>query len=541
MPVLRQTKRGARMSARIFLRALAAPACLLVPHPSIAQEAGLRGEISEAATRGQLLEQNPLALLTPLTVDLPPARSAVSDVPDETQPWLSSGAPASGPVREIRQAAAGLPQESDRPKARPQPRIDETTTAAAPYAAAGYADEGANQRTGRENIREGPIENRPGKPQDNPFAPVGIRAGSFDLTLRLDQGLTATSNVDSSPNGSASVLSESALRLHAVSDWSRHAAAFSAYGILRKSVSGASLSEGEGGAAALLNLDLGAADAARAAVEYAVRPEPATSPVTTPGAEPLQHSLLGSLAWERNAGKLRLGIGGSANREAYSNVELSGGGVQSQRDRNWTLALLSIRTGYEVSPAITPFLQAEAGRRFYDLGVDSNGYERSGNRYGLRAGIELDLGEKLSGEFSAGWLEQRFDDARLATIDALDVNASLIWSPIRGAAVALSGYTAVEGATAPGESGSVLYSGLLSMTRQMRADLTASMAFGVEWRDYAASSDREYEVSAEAAATWWLSRYVGLSGRLRHESFRSSLPERDSQTTSAYLGVTVQR
>ena len=117
-----------------------------------------------------------------------------------------------------------------------------------------------------------------------------------------------------------------------------------------------------------------------------------------------------------------------------------------------------LRAGYEISPAITPFVEAEFGRRIYTCDVDSNGFERSSDRDSARApALELDLTEKLTGEFSAGWLREMFDDDRLAGISGPTVNADLDWSPERGTTIGLHRQTTVEGTTTAGESGSTSF------------------------------------------------------------------------------------
>ena len=90
-----------------------------------------------------------------------------------------------------------------------------------------------------------------------------------------------------------------------------------------------------------------------------------------------------------------------------------------------TLAGVVLRTGYEISPALTPFVELEYGQRFYDIDVDSNGFDRAATVAGARAGLELDLGEKLSGEFSGGWINEDLADPRLASISGPSVNADL--------------------------------------------------------------------------------------------------------------------
>ncbi len=404
-------------------------------------------------------------------------------------------------------------------------------------------DQDANTSAEVLNGRVEAIETRDLETEEAPYAPLGLRLGTFDVTATLDQGVRWTSNVDSSPGSEEGWLSETQLRLNAASDWSRHAARASLYGTFLKSVSGADYSQAQGGLDAALDLDLGSGYAATAGFAYTLRPETASSPVVIVGtaSQPLQHGLTGTLGLRKDIGKLRLSATGLLDREFYSDAELSGGGTLSQEERNATLASVALRVGYEVAPALVPFVETEIGRRFYDLEIDSSGFARSADRLAVRGGAAFDFGEKLSGEISAGWLRETFDDTRLAPVAGPAVDARLAWSPVRGTTVTLTGSTTVEGTTSAGESGSILYSGGLALSREARANLLLEASIGADWRDYVGTSDTERALRAEAGATWWFNRYAGINGRLRHETFTSTLPNRDWQASSVYLGLRLQR
>src|SRR5690606_29478480 len=103
---------------------------------------------------------------------------------------------------------------------------------------------------------------------------------------------------------------------------------------------------------------------------------------------------------------------------------------------------------------------------------------------------------------------ERPDDSRLDPISGLSVSGNLSWSPQRGTTVALAAATAVETATAPGVTGSLLYSGTLSLRRQMRANLTGELAAGIDWRDYSGGG-HDLILRGEASLTWWMNRYAG--------------------------------
>lgn len=417
---------------------------------------------------------------------------------------------------------------------------DLTNARVAPFTS---EDDDRNPRAPRDNVRTGAIEAQPRATEDNPYAPLGLRAGTFVFTPTLEQGVSWSSNASSSPNGRSAVMSETGLRLNGVSDWSRHSLSLQADGTYRKSISGEPIDELEGGARGDLRLDLGNGFAGQLGLGYRLRPESASAPDAIEGvsSRPLRHTFTGTAGISREMGKLMLGLTGDVTRSIYGDAELIGGGTLSQKDRNSTLATVALRAGYEISPALRPFVEGEIGRRIYDNKIDAAGYERSADRYGLRAGVEFDMDEKLRGELSAGWLTERPDDDRLASISAPTIAGNLIWSPMRGTTVELSGSTTVESTSRVGETGSVLYSGSVAVSRELRANLTGRALVGLDWRDYSGTSDNELVLRGEASLTWWMNRYAGVTGRARHEIQRSSVADRDYDATSFYLGMTFQR
>lgn len=395
----------------------------------------------------------------------------------------------------------------------------------------------------REAERVEAIEEIDRDPEEDPYAPLGLRLGTVTLLPSIEQGLRWTSNAYSQPQARSSLLSETNLRLGMRSDWSRHAGELNAFGSFRRSLSGATVSEKEGGIDGNLRIDF--ADDLRGIVQggYTLRPESATSPslIGDVANRPSTQDLTGTLGLEKDVGKMRFSIRGSLDRTIYGDAELAGGGTVSQSDRNSTLALARLRAGYEISPALIPFIEAEFGRRYYDQEVDNLGYRRSANRLGAKAGAQIDLGEKLSGEIAAGFLTEKLDDSRLGSVTGAVLDANLVWSPVRETTIRLGASSTVETATSAGEAGSLVHSASLSAERRLRANLTGNLNFGASLRDYAGSDATDLTLSAEAGLTWWLNRYAGLSGSLRHETFKAADSSRDYRTNSVFLGVTVRR
>src|SRR5690606_23918997 len=131
----------------------------------------------------------------------------------------------------------------------------------------------------------------------------------------------------------------------------------------RKSLSGEHINEIEGGVNGELRLDLGYDLDATATAGYRVREESASSPSAIAGVEdrPLRHTFNCSHGLARDVGKMRVGLTGDCVRNIYDDATLTDGTSVSQADRDSTLATAKLRLGYEMSPALRPFIEAEAG------------------------------------------------------------------------------------------------------------------------------------------------------------------------------------
>lgn len=399
------------------------------------------------------------------------------------------------------------------------------------------------ERTARDNLPEPAIERRTIRPDPEPFAPLGIRAGTVTLRPSISTGLRATTNADGSSDGSGALLSETRLRARATTDWSRHSAFLDFDGIYDKTISGEEYSAPNVGLRGGFQLDLGERTTVKGEAGYRYRQEDPSDPTTIVGTSnrPAVQELDGSLGVRHEFGKFFADVKGNIDRTTYGDAEFSDGSVVSQEDRNNTFASVALRGGFEMSPAIKPFVEVELGKLMYDEAVDSNGFRRSGPRTGLRGGVEMDFGEKLSGEFALGYLRQDIDDERLAAVDGLSVDGAIKWSPQRGTDVSLGLLTRVEGATAPGDSGSIFYEGTLGIKRQVRSNLDVNATLIASLRDNKDGSGWDKGFGAEIGATYWFNRFFGLDVSARHEFTHSEVDTRQTEETSIFMGLTLQR
>ena len=380
--------------------------------------------------------------------------------------------------------------------------------------------------------------------EDNPFNAPGIRAGSMILRPTLDQGIEYSTNGNSTPGGSDSVLSVTTLGVTAESEWRRGSLGFTGSGTWRETLSGAPVDQPELNLGMTMSQPIGRDWQWDGALRYSLQREAAVEaadPNDTLIGRPLAQAYGATLGVSRIDGSLRPGFEIDIARTNYGNGVNANGLAVSQRDRDQTAFRGTARLGYAISPALTPFVALSATRTLMDVGTDRGGINRNSTQLRGTVGVDINLSEKLSGSLSAGYVALLNDDARITDLGGFAGAASLAWSPIRGTTVNASFETTVEPGTANNESAVFVHSGTIGLTHALSQRFSVTGTLGGQWRDAKGSGRHDQTLSAELAGTWYLNRYMGVTGRARHAMVTSSQPGRASDTTTLYLGMRLQR
>jgi hypothetical protein len=371
----------------------------------------------------------------------------------------------------------------------------------------------------------------------------GIPIGTFVLRPSVTQSINTETTKDGNTRQQRAFLETDAAAT-LTSDWGRHQLSVTSEGAWQRNISG----EGEEQPSFKINgdlrLDLSSETVAHLTGGYNFYREDTDDPNAIAGAtqqSDVQEFSAGA-SIQRDFGILRSTTALALTRSVYSDATLANGTTVTLSDRNQTTGTLRGRVGYELSPALIPFIEATIGRTLYDETRDSAGYERSGHSYGAKAGVEVDLGEKLKGEVGVGYEMADFEDSRLSSIDTATLDASLLWSPIRGTDVNLDLQTSIQPSTTAGESGYVSHALTTTVTQQLRDNLVGTMIGGVTWRDYPSDStiNDELVYTAATGLTWNINRYLDLTSTLGYElTARKEGP--DSQQWRAGVGLKLKR
>ncbi|NTJ44015.1 outer membrane beta-barrel protein [Agrobacterium larrymoorei] len=381
-------------------------------------------------------------------------------------------------------------------------------------------DEAVEPVDTRENTFETTVDGGENLFIDDGTAP-GIRIGT--LTLRPSISQTLNHESKSFPNTSTRRnYMTTGIRGTLTSDWARHALTVTGEGAYQRNLGGSS--EGEQPSvnlAADLRLDLSDGTQANLTAGYAFSREDTNDPnaITNATVQGGEHIFSAGASIERNLGILKALAALDLSRTVYTDAKGANGQSISLADRDRYGANLRGRLGYELSPALVPFLEVTAGLSNYDQTRDNTGYARSSQSYGAKLGTQINLGEKWRGELSAGYLRREYDDSRLAAIDALTVDGNVIWSPLRGTEVNFGLRTTIEDFAGGPRGGWVSRQFTTGLTQQLRSNLVGRLTAGLERRSYLTSSLRdETEYALGAGLTWNVNRYLDFTTDIAYET-----------------------
>ena len=454
-------------------------------------------------------------------------------------------APLAGQQPLVTDPLAVTPQTTDAAAADAAAADTTTTASTASTPAIAGDEEEAFARTAREserlNTREASVDGARSR-FGNPYEPTGIRVGTFILRPSISQNLGYEKN-KTGDTSTSRTFSQTGLRGSLISDWSRHQLSIEAEGIYQRNISGTGETEPRARLDADLRLDLSDQTIANITAGYDFERESSSDPNAINGASAQSgvHTYRAGARVTRDFGLIRGTLGTEIRRRTYGSVTLANGSRLALSDRNYTEGTVTARVGYELSPALIPYLEATAGRSIYDEKYDSLGYERSATTLGGRAGVEVDLGEKLRGDLGMGYRRATFDDSRLAALDGLTLDGTVQWSPHRGTDLRLGLITELEPSTAAGQSGYVSYAATSELTHELRENLVARLSAAYTLRDFKNTGNPNQTIYLVGTGiTWNVNRWLAMTGDVSYELTRQRGAS-DTGVTRAGIGLVLRR
>jgi hypothetical protein len=376
---------------------------------------------------------------------------------------------------------------------------------------------------------------------EDPYAPLGTRIGGliYDPAVTFSAGYS--SNAEGKAGGRGAGLAIVSPELVIRSDWARHAATLALRGSYEKFSDGSIADIPTAAAEATARVDLAGRWNIAFAAGYDYSRQAISDPNFPAGATrpPDVHAFHASSALNGDFGPGIFTLEGKADYTFYADAN-SGGVVIDQSDRNNASFGGRLRLGYEVLPGLTPFVEGELTERLYDQRVDDSGIARSSHGAAVRAGVAFDDAPVLKGEIALGARQEVFDDKALATLSALTIDGSLVWSPTALTAITTSIATLINPSTSPTSSGSIIYDASVDLAYAYRRNLTLDWTAGVRNEQFQGAG-RDWTYRLGAAATWRINRNLQLTSGYVHEWLDNSTAGRDYASDTLRVDLRLQR
>ena len=220
----------------------------------------------------------------------------------------------------------------------------------------------------------------------DPYAALGIRAGSFLILPALEMSGGYDNNPQHVPGGPGSAYYVVAPELHVRSDWStsfahrRHhrllypVQQWQLYALAQPSLSQRQDRRPDRRDAARRRSFSKAASSFRPIIPAAPisRPASAKLPIDTDGRRHVRRR-------SRNSTGSKLSLKGTFDRTVYRNSELTDGEAASNDDRAYNQYGGILRVGYAIDPGLKPFVEGIEDARIHDTEIDRTGAKRDSN------------------------------------------------------------------------------------------------------------------------------------------------------------------
>ena len=394
----------------------------------------------------------------------------------------------------------------------------------------------------RENAIIEPPRPRRTPVEDEPFAPAGVRVGTFVLRATLDVSEGYADNPSNAPGGSpGSWFTVIAPNVAFRSDWARHEVQGEIKGSYTAYSNASGLNRPDGAAVLRGRIDVTPTTRielegnARLWTEYPGSPDAISTAVKLP----LVYSVGGTAGVVQRLGRLELGVWGGAEHSTFQSALLDTGAVFDLSFRDFTVYSTRIRAGYDMD-GFKPFVEGVVDRRAYDQAVDPFGLQRSSDGYVLRAGIAFER-KDLTGEISAGYTRRTYDDPTLPDIAGPIVDSTLVWKASALTTLTLGATSAVEETILAGASGRFRHEGRIILDHAFRRWLIGSVNFSYAHEDYMGAGRLDKRMRAGASLTYYLTRTVAVRGEFRREWLTSDAPGHDYTASVFMVGLRLQR
>lgn len=205
----------------------------------------------------------------------------------------------------------------------------------------------------------------------------------------------------------------------------------------------------------------------------------------------------------------------------FGRTRAQDGSIINQDGRDGQIYSLHGRVDYAFSPVLGWFAGVEGNQRNIrgtpQQTLDSQGYR-------ALSGFTIGFTKLLTGEFGAGYVQQRFDDPSIGSIEGPSYRAMLTWSPTRLIDVRFKAEQIVTQTPTPVRPAVLANAFQLGVDYELRRNVIASLSGGYENDRFFGQQRRDKVITSDARVKYLMNRYSAISVFHRYTERNSDIP-----------------
>lgn len=388
-----------------------------------------------------------------------------------------------------------------------------------------------------------PLE-RAEEEEEDPFAPLGIRVGSFLFYPELIAETVYSDNIFlESANPESDWALEFTPSLIVRSDWNRHSLTGAVSGV--RSYHERFETENEETFSAALSGQIDIRRDTNLIVQASYSQNLGDRSDTDFPSDSSERSLERyqdiSIEGNHTFNRVQLTLRGEILEEDFDDGTRSDGSIINNDDRDFTERRLTGRAGYEFQPGVVAFAQTSINERNFAEAFDDDGTRSGSSGYDIQGGLSFLLTQTLTGEVSAGYASQTADDPALDDVEGLIFNAGLEWLVSGLTTVRLDASSTVAETTITGSAGSIVRSAGLLLEHRPRRNIVMGASVIFEREEFSGSGGEDDEWQLGVSGEYIFTRSVALIFAYDHLISTSSSPGGDYSEDEVRVGVRVRR
>ncbi|MCZ6863773.1 MAG: outer membrane beta-barrel protein [Alphaproteobacteria bacterium] len=344
---------------------------------------------------------------------------------------------------------------------------------------------------------------------------LGVRVGTFLVYPKLSLEENYSDNIFADADNEVSDFITRILpSLRIDSDWGNHAVSLEGGADVGRYLDNTDENFEDYHFSASGRVDVRRSTKVRARVRYRALHSDRGSPDDERGVEPTQFDIFSvGVNGFHNFGRVNVTLGGTFDKYDFDDVATSDPARpfnNDDRDRNEVEA--SLRLAYEIVPQYEAFVRGAYNIRDYDSAEDDNERNRDSDGFDVVAGVEIDFGGIVFGDFFAGYKIQNFDDPDLDTVQGPTVGADITWTVTPLTTVVGRVSRQIRETTRADASGRFLSSVGLSVDHELRRDLLIGADARFLHDKFEGRDRTDLIYQAGVNIKYMLSRYFYVSG-----------------------------